>query len=177
MSSLIEELHRREAAAREEVAGIRREIGLLNERLAVAEERLSRLEIARETVSEILGGAGTDQSVAGPVADAVVTAGPGPSSAVVAPASPIGVLTVPPWRPGIAVSVLPRAYQDIVEVLVDAGQPLRAAQVAAAAGLSTDKSKVEGLRSKLKRLVERGWLFEDGPGRFTPAGREGGVES
>jgi hypothetical protein len=30
-------------------------------------------------------------------------------------------------------------------------------QIAAAAGLSTDKAKVEGLRSKLSRLAERGW--------------------
>ena len=50
------------------------------------------------------------------------------------------------------------------------GRPLRAVQIAAAAGLSTDKAKVEGLRSKLKRLVERGWLAEDaGPGLF-PSG-------
>lgn len=55
MSSLIEELHRREAAAGEEATGLRREIELLSERLAVAEERLSRLEIARDTVAEILG--------------------------------------------------------------------------------------------------------------------------
>jgi hypothetical protein len=87
------------------------------------------------------------------------------------------VLTVPPWRPGAAAAVLPLAYQDIVEVLVDAGHPLRAAQVAAAAGLSTDKSKVEGLRAKLKRLVDRGWLTEDGPGRFTTAGRKDGAQS
>lgn len=39
--------------------------------------------------------------------------------------------------------------------------------MAEAAGLSVDRSKVEGLRSKLKRLVERGWPAEDGPGRFT----------
>jgi hypothetical protein len=38
--------------------------------------------------------------------------------------------------------------------------------IAAAAGLSADKSKIEGLRSKLKRLVERGWLAEGGPGLF-----------
>jgi hypothetical protein len=30
-------------------------------------------------------------------------------------------------------------------------------QIAAAAGLSTDKAKVEGLRPKLSRLAERGW--------------------
>jgi SAM-dependent methyltransferase len=49
----------------------------------------------------------------------------------------------------------------------DAGRPLRAGQIAAAAGLSTDRGKVETLRAKLKRLVERGWLAEEaGPGLF-----------
>ena len=79
----------------------------------------------------------------------------------------IGVLAVPPWRAGLEASVLPQAYRDLVEVAEDAGRPLRAAQIAAAAGLSTDKAKVETLRSKLKRLVERGWLAEEaGPGLF-----------
>ena len=58
MASLIEELQRREAAARHEVDELRGEIARLSERLARAEERLSRLEITRETVAEILGGAG-----------------------------------------------------------------------------------------------------------------------
>ena len=54
------------------------------------------------------------------------------------------------------------------------GRPLRAGQIAAAAGLGTDKAKVEGLRSKLKRLAERGWLAEDaGPGLFTLPARDG----
>jgi hypothetical protein len=79
---------------------------------------------------------------------------------------------VPPWGPGVAQSVLPSSYRDLVEVLVDAGRPLRAGQIAAAAGLSTGKSKVEGLRSKLKRLVERGWLAEDGPGLFVVPRRD-----
>ncbi len=49
----------------------------------------------------------------------------------------------------------------------DAGHPLRAAQIAAAAGLGTGKAKAETLRPKLKRLVERGWLAEGaGPGLF-----------
>jgi len=67
------------------------------------------------------------------------------------------VVTVPPWRPGLAQSVLPASYQDLLEVLADAGRPLRAGNIAAAARLSTDKSKIDGLRSKLKRLAERGW--------------------
>jgi hypothetical protein len=49
--------------------------------------------------------------------------------------------------------VLPRAYQDLLEVAEDAGRPRRAAEFAAATGLSTEKAKVEGLRSKLKLLA------------------------
>jgi len=98
--------------------------------------------------------------------DAVVAAGPAPGRSRHADSSPIGVLTVPPWGPGVAQSVLPSSYRDLLEVLVDAGRPLRAGRIAAAAGLSTDKSKIEWLRSKLKRLVGRGWLAEDGPGLF-----------
>ena len=105
-------------------------------------------------------------------ADADVPPAAEPEAAGHAPA--IGVLAVPPWRAGLEVSVLPQAYRDLVEVAEDAGRPLRAAQVAAAAGLSTDKAKVETLRSKLKRLVERGWLAEEaGPGLFALPARAG----
>ncbi|MER6423843.1 hypothetical protein [Streptomyces sp. NPDC001137] len=62
-------------------------------------------------------------------------------------------------------------YRDIVEVIQDAVHPMQAHHLCAALGLSTDKSKAEGFRSKLKRLVERGWLAEEEPGPFTP--REG----
>jgi hypothetical protein len=117
-----------------------------------------------ETVTEILGGAGGGQLAAG---QAVVAAGPVPAGSRLAGGPPIGVVTVPPWRPGLAQSVLPPSYRDLLEVLADAGRPLRAGSIAAAAGLSTDRSTIEGLRSKLKRLAERGWLAEDGPGLFT----------
>ena len=65
MGSLIEELQRREAAARREADELRGEIARLTERLARAEDRLSRLEITRETVAEILGGACTGEPAAG----------------------------------------------------------------------------------------------------------------
>jgi hypothetical protein len=67
-------------------------------------------------------------------------------------------VTVSPWQEGAEASVLPRAYQDLLEVAEDAGRPLRAAEFAVATGLATDKAKVEGLRSKLKLLAARGWL-------------------
>ncbi|HET9967620.1 MAG TPA: hypothetical protein VFQ68_05250 [Streptosporangiaceae bacterium] len=66
--------------------------------------------------------------------------------------------------------MLPEAYRDLLEVVQDAGRPLRAAQIAAA-GLSTHKAKVETLRSKLKRLAERDWLAEEaGPEALRAAG-------
>ena len=76
-------------------------------------------------------------------------------------------MTVQPWQEGTGASVLPQAYQDLVEVAADAGRPLRAAEFAAATGLSTAKAKVEGLRSKLKLLAARGWLAGVPGGLFT----------
>ena len=73
---------------------------------------------------------------------------------------------MPPWREGSPASVLPRAYQDLLEVAADAGRPLRAGEFAAAAGLGTGKAKVEGLRSKLKLLAARGWLAGEPGGLF-----------
>jgi cell division septum initiation protein DivIVA len=64
MGSLVDELHRREAAAREEAEELRGRIAELAERLAGVEERLSRLVIARETVDEVLSEAGADVSPA-----------------------------------------------------------------------------------------------------------------
>ena len=170
MGSLVDELQRREAAARAEAEGLRGQIALLTERLAGVEERLSRLVIAWETVDEVLSEAGAEASSA-VVPDGAAASRPGRLSAV-------GVLAVPPWQAGLEASALPEAYRDLLEVLEDAGRPLRAGQIAAAAGLSTDKAKVEGLRSKLKRLAERGWLAEEaGPGLFGLAARNGRGEA
>ena len=60
MGSLVDELQRREAAARAEAEELRGRIAELAERLAGVEERLSRLVIARETVEEVLDSAATE---------------------------------------------------------------------------------------------------------------------
>jgi len=170
MGSLIDELQRREAAAREEAEDLRGQIAQLAERLAGVEERLSRLVIARETVDEVLNGSGAEAAPAA-VPDGAAASWSGHLSAV-------GVLAVPPWEAGLEASVLPAAYRDLLEVAEDAGRPLRAGQIAAAAGLSTGKAKVEGMRSKLKRLAERGWLTEEaGPGLFGLPARDGAGEA
>ena len=158
MGSLIDELQRREAAARAQAGELRGQIARLAERLAGVEEQLSRLVIARGVVDEVLAGASTAEASPVPGQPEVPGAGHRPVT---------GVLAVPSWRPGLGADVLPQDYRDLLEVAEDAGQPLRAAQFAAAAGLSTDRGKVETLRAKLKRLVERGWLAEEtGPGLF-----------
>lgn len=59
--------------------------------------------------------------------------------------------------------------------MADARRAIRAGQIAVAMGLPDEAAKREGLRSKLKRLVERGWVKEEGPGLFMvtePVARE-----
>ena len=152
MGSLIEELGRREAAARAEADRLRSRIEELAVELAGAEEQVSRLAIAREEVTRVL----EEPAAAEPAAE------PG-----LRPASPIGAVTVPPWQDGSEASVLPQSYQDLLEVAADAGRPLRAGEFAAAAGLGTGKAKVEGVRSKLRLLAARGWLAGVPGGLFT----------
>ena len=158
MGSLIEELKRREAAARAEADRLRARIEELSGDLARAEEQVSRLAITREEVTRVLEEP--------PAAEPPPGRRAGPRGKP-GPASPIGAVTVPPWQEGAEASVLPRAYQDLLEVAADAGRPLRAGEFAAATGLSTGKAKVEGLRSKLKLLAARGWLAGEPGGLFT----------
>jgi putative protein kinase ArgK-like GTPase of G3E family len=134
MGSLIDELQRRQAAARAEAEQLREQIAQLAERLAGVEEQLSRLVIAREVADEVLDGTAVEVSQASGQPEVTASPGAGHSSV-------IGVLAVPLWRAGLKVSVLPQDYRDLLEVAGDAGRPLRAAQIAAAAGLSTDRGR------------------------------------
>jgi hypothetical protein len=154
MGSLIEELGRREAAARAEADRLRSRVEELAGELARVEEQVTRLAIAREEVMLVLA------EPAGAELPGIPAKEPGP-------VSPIGAVAVPPWQEGAEALVLPQSYQDLLEVAADAGRPLRAAEFAAAAGLGTGRAKVEALRSKLKRLAGRGWLAEEPGGLFT----------
>lgn len=162
MGSFLEELARREATARRGVEQTREEIAELTERLGIEEEQLSRVVIAREVAEEILG-------------ETARLAGAELEPAQVRPdGSPIGVTTVREWVSGMEISVLPRAYRDVMEVITDAGHGLRAKQIAVALGLGDSAAKVEGLRGKLRRLVARGWLSQDSPGIFALVERPNG---
>ncbi|QIS23544.1 hypothetical protein [Nocardia terpenica] len=168
MVSWREELTRREAAAAERVQRLREQIAELTDELTAAEQLLSRLTITRETMAEILteadeppGSDGPDEST-----ENTNTEQPQPVSGS---RSPVGLMLVPQRRPGMdAAAVLPEDYCDILAVLAETGHGLRAGQVAAEVGIATtDRSKVEALRSKLKRLVARGWLDQEPSGVFT----------
>jgi hypothetical protein len=110
MGSLVEELRRREAAARAEADRLRGRIEELADDLARAEEQASRLAIAWEEVARVLEEPAVGQC--------------GEPAGERRPASPIGAVTVPPWHEGAEALVLPRSYQDLLEVAADAGRPL-----------------------------------------------------
>ena len=158
MGSLIEELRRREAAARAEADRLRSRIEELSGDLARAEEQASRLAIACEEVTRVM----EEPAAADPPERQN-----GRPAGKTRPVSRVGAVTVLAWQEGSEASVLPRLHQDLLEVAADAGRPLRAVEFAAAAGLDTKKAKVEGLRSRLKLLAARGWLAEAPGGLFT----------
>ena len=58
------------------------------------------------------------------------------------------------------------AYQHILAALADAGAPVRAKDLCHALDLGQEPKNIEGIRSKLKRLVARGLITEPEPGLF-----------
>lgn len=163
MVSLPEELQAREAAARRRVEELQAEAVELALRLEKAREDLSRLEITRETVAQVLA------ELSAAEAEPDVAPGDAPEANESSAPHGVGVMMVPPWREDLDVAVLPDVYRDIVEIIADAPGPVQAKQIVPRIGLPTTTGKIEGTRGKLKRLVERGWLDEDAPGQFSLA--------
>ncbi|MEC4019295.1 hypothetical protein [Streptomyces sp. H27-D2] len=81
-----------------------------------------------------------------------------------------GVAAVPERREGMDTSVLPSSYQRMLQVLAASDQPRRARELCAKLnGGDIEAKHVEGVRSKLKRLVKRGWAAETSQGGFALA--------
>jgi hypothetical protein len=160
MPSVMGLLEERERAARQRVE-------VLQAELQEAQAAWERFVIARQTVAEVLAEPRADEE-----APSAGVAGERPAR--VAGAVPGSV--VPVWREGLALDSLAPGYQRLVEVLADrGGEAMDCRQLAAALGLEVVAGKVEGVRSKVKRLAVRGWLAEDRPGMFSVvAGRVGG---
>ncbi|WP_408907730.1 hypothetical protein [Streptomyces albidoflavus] len=171
MASVLGMLEEREAAARVRVEGLREEVARLAEVLEAAEIELDRRVIAREELVEALA-VSAAESTAVTEAEAEAEAGGTAASVVPLPGS-----VVPTWRDGLPVTVLAPDYQRILGMLEkrrSAGEgPVKAREIAGELGFGTMPAKVEGLRSKARRLAERGWLLAEASGAFSAGRRPG----
>ncbi|WNM29285.1 hypothetical protein RKE30_02145 [Streptomyces sp. Li-HN-5-11] len=168
MPSVVGLLEQHELAARRRVDGLREEADRIQAELAEAELEWQEWVIARRRVDTVL--APND----GATAEAEVTADPQDAqvqSVLQDAAKPKS--QVPVWRQGLPWSVLSVDYQRILQVLAGRARlhqgPLTCQEMAAMFGMDVLPARVEALRSKAKRLVARGWLAEQQPGRFTLA--------
>jgi hypothetical protein len=63
-------------------------------------------------------------------------------------------------------AALAESYRGVWLAVRASDGGMRAGQLCRALGLGSTPAKVEGMRSKLKRLAGRGWLVEPAPGLF-----------
>ena len=148
--SLVEALTVREDRARARLAELR-------EQVSVVEAELSRLVITRETVDEVL-------------ADLPVVPVPVGVEAEAAPLVELVPVMLAAQESGDA-TVLSEPYRKVLVVFAQAAGPLRCKQVCEQVGPGTAANHVEAMRSKLKRLSERGILTEAEPGLFALTAR------
>ncbi|MER6137079.1 hypothetical protein [Streptomyces sp. NPDC001815] len=147
-------LEARRKAAVVRVEELEAELERVRADLADAEEVLRRRVIGLEQYLEAL---------AEEEAPAVVVGGPSRRK-------PVGPRRAVPHRENAAgVEDLSVDYQAVMAAAAEAGDDgLGARRTAVVLGWdSASASRVEGARARLKRLVERGWLVETKPGRFT----------
>jgi hypothetical protein len=134
---------------------VRARVEELRERLTEAERDLEHVVITRQTLQLVLAGQGdvAAERVVGTAADR--SAGPARVAKPVE-AGPVAVRSA-----GMTEAALAQSYRVVwLAVSASAGQLCRAL------GLGSTPAKVEGMRSKLKRLAGRGWLVEPAPGLF-----------
>ncbi|MDT7847936.1 hypothetical protein [Streptomyces justiciae] len=143
------EARRKAAAVRVEELGA--ELERVRAALAEAEEVLGRRVIGLEQYLEAL---------AEEQASAVVAVG--------SSRKPVGPRRAVPHRENAdGVEDLSVDYQALMAAAMEAEDGLGARRAAVVLGWdSASVSRVEGARARLKRLVERGWLVEENPGRF-----------
>jgi hypothetical protein len=153
MPSMRAVLEARWKAAVVRVEELEAELERVRTDLVEAEEVLGRRVIGLEQYLEAL---------AEEEAPAVVAVGSSPRK----PAGPRRA--VPHRENANGVEDLSVDYQALMAAALEVGEDgLSARRAAVVLGWdSSSVSRVEGARARLKRLVERGWLVEEKPGRF-----------
>ncbi|MEU2267171.1 hypothetical protein ABZ568_12275 [Streptomyces olindensis] len=152
-------LEARQKAAAVRVEELEAELERVRAALAEAEEALRRRVIGLEQYLEALAEADAPAEVIGGVSQR----------------KPVGPRRAVPHRQNAnGAEELSPDYQVLMTAAVEAeGDGLGARQAAVVLGWdSASASRVEGARARLKRLVERGWLVEEKPGRFMPPAPE-----
>jgi hypothetical protein len=145
-----------EVSVRAKVQVLCERAALVAAELGEAELALEHVAITRATLAAVLAAGGGPVPLAGSETGEVPGPGaPGPS-------------LVPVWRADLTEAHLPAGYRDLWRAVAAASGPVRAQALAAGLGLDVTAAKVEALRSKLKRLVARGWIAEIAPGAFAP---------
>ncbi|MEU7166643.1 hypothetical protein AB0A70_18655 [Streptomyces morookaense] len=161
MPSVMGLLEGREAAARVRAEELRAEAERIAAELAEAEAVLERRVIARMELAEAL--ATPDEAVQAP--------NPDPREApAMAERVPVTGSVVPRWHHGATPQVLAPDYRQIIGLVESDsgdGEGISAKQLAAGLELELVPAKIEGVRSKARRLAERGWLTASPSGRFT----------
>ncbi|MCX4455733.1 hypothetical protein OOK58_27540 [Streptomyces sp. NBC_01728] len=165
MTSVMGLLEEREKAARVRAEELQGEADRILAELAEAEAVLERRVIARVELAEALAAPGA-------AADASAQEAAAPVPPAGAARVPVSGSVVQRWREGMTAVALAPDYRRIVELLEaelpDGGEGLMAKEMTVRLGLELVPAKIEGVRSKAKRLVERGWLTPSPSGRFMP---------
>ncbi|MFD8821249.1 hypothetical protein ACFV1C_02590 [Streptomyces sp. NPDC059605] len=180
MASVVGLLEDRELAARVRVEGLREEADRVLAELAQAETDWQEWLIARQRVDEVLSAPRRSETgVVGPVSvenSCVLkpeVAAEVPSVGTPATGAARAGSIVPVWRPALTVDVLAVDYQQILAALAERRTKedgvMTCQEITVVLGLELCPASVEGVRSKMKRLADRGWAAEPAPGRFTLA--------
>ncbi|MFG2631085.1 hypothetical protein [Streptomyces sp. NPDC048473] len=161
-------LEAKESAAREAVVRVWEEAARIAAVLDEAERALERLVIAREAVVQVL---------AEPSVQTVDVAKDRAGTAMVTAA--VAGSPVPRGSEHLTSGVLAADYQRIMSAL-EAGAVagrggMRAKEPAAALGLEQVPAKIEGVRSRARRLSDRGWITRHHSGEFSALPACGGA--
>ncbi len=148
-----------EVVVRARVEELRERATRVAAELGEAELALEHVTITRATLATVVAGRGGAHVEQGSDSSVQVSCGVGGSS---------GARLVPARRVDLTEAALPTEYRRLWLTVCESG-PVRAGALAGTLGLEMVPAKIEGVRYKLKRLVERGWLAEREPGVFTPA--------
>ncbi|MFD7853494.1 hypothetical protein ACFV6B_04250 [Streptomyces microflavus] len=140
----------------ERITARRAELDQLEERLAkqLTEVRAERDELA--VAERVL------ERVSEQIADERVSVSPVPAQV-----GNRAVMLIPHRTSDVEESLLPPDYQRILATVRQAAGPVMARQVGELLGVDVSvRAKLEPLRGKLVRLVDRGWLRKLPDGRF-----------